>query len=286
MDEAQLANTDQAAYWDGPANEGWLTDQVRLDAMFEPITDRLIEAAAVGGGQRVLDVGCGCGETTLLAARAAPGVSATGIDLSSQMLDRARGRASSAGLDRVMFARGDAQVERFDQPFERILSRFGLMFFNDPEAAFVNLAGQLAPEGRLTFVCWQDVLENDWMVVPAAAMIQHIGLGELNEQSTRPFSLADPDRIRTLLLGSGLAEVSVEPLIIDLLLGGPGTVDEVLEFVIRSGSGHLLLDGVEEPRRARAISALRATLEERHDGEGVRLRASVWIVGASSVAGG
>ena len=255
---------------------------MRLDAMFEPLTEHLIEAADIRAGQRVLDVGCGCGETALLAARAAPEVSVTGIDLSSKMLDRARSRASSEGLDRVHFVRSDAQVERFDGQFDRILSRFGVMFFDDPDSAFANLAGQLAPGGRFTFVCWQDVLENDWMVVPAAAVVQHIGLDELNEESTRPFSLADPDRIEALLLGSGLVDVSVEPLVTDVLLGGPGTVDEVLEFVISSGTGHLLLDGVEEPRRSKAVSALRETLAARHDGGGVRLRASVWIASASA----
>ena len=149
-----------AEYWNGRPADVWVREAERFDSLLGPFGRRLLEASALEPGERVLDVGCGNGAVSLEAARAVGGSgSVTGIDLSAPMLEVARLRAEEQGVD-VHFVRGDAQTASFDEPFDLVVSRFGVMFFDDPEAAFGNLARATRPGGRLCFVCWQEMFAN------------------------------------------------------------------------------------------------------------------------------
>jgi ubiquinone/menaquinone biosynthesis C-methylase UbiE len=152
-----IANTEQAEHWNtGEGVAHWVDNQARYDRMNAPFAAMILGAAGLRPGGNVLDVGCGCGGTTLAAARLiAPG-QAVGLDLSGPMLARARADAGAAGLGNAMFLQGDAQVHPFGpERFAAVISRFGVMFFADPVAAFVNIRTATRPAGRLVFVCWQ-----------------------------------------------------------------------------------------------------------------------------------
>ena len=214
-----IANTDQAEKWNtGDDAAHWVNHQDRYDRMNAPFADMILDAAGLRPGADVLDVGCGCGTTTLAAARlAAPG-QAVGLDLSGPMLARARAAAEAAGLGNAEFVQGDAQVHPMKPArFGTVLSRFGVMFFADPVAAFANIRSAAQPTGRLVFVCWQPLAANQWLLVPRAAMAEHVpppggsgpGVGSGDGPGDGPgmFALADPDRIRQVLARAGWRDV-------------------------------------------------------------------------------
>ena len=159
-----MANEGQIEHWNGDEANHWVTHQQRYDAMLAPFTDHLLAAARVATPDRVLDVGCGCGATTLAAQ---PAGTAVGLDLSAVMVQAARRRAAEERLANVSFVAGDGQTYPFPGGgFDMAISRFGVMFFDDPVAAFANLAGGLVPGGRLVFVCWQELARNPHILVP------------------------------------------------------------------------------------------------------------------------
>ena len=184
-----------AEFWNGRPGGVWVTEAERFDAMLAPFGHRLLRAAALKPGDGVLDVGCGNGAVSCEADQLVrPGGGVTGLDLSAPMLAVARQRAEEQGMD-VAFLQGDAQTAPFDEQFDVVVSRFGVMFFDDPVAAFANLAKGTRPGGRLCFVCWQEMLANEWIAVPAMAVVAHVGIPELPEPGVPgPFALADAAR--------------------------------------------------------------------------------------------
>ena len=162
-------NAQQAKYWNDVAGPKWVALAEAINGQIQPIGHAAMERARIERGQRVLDVGCGCGQTSLeLAQRVGEQGHVDGLDLSEPMLAEARVRG--AELKNLQFTAADVQVHGLEEAaYDRIFSRFGVMFFDDPEAAFANLRGALAPGGQLTFVCWQEIGSNPWMAVPGAA---------------------------------------------------------------------------------------------------------------------
>ena len=222
-----IANTDQAERWNsGEDLAHWLDNQARYDRMNEPFTALILDAAAFRPGAQVLDVGCGCGGTTLAAARLiAPG-QGVGVDLSCPMLARARARAEAAGLSNAVFQQGDAQVHPFGPArFDTVISRFGTMFFADPVAAFANVRSAVRPGGRLIFVCWQPLAANQWLLVPGAALTEHVppppGFG--SGDGPGMFAFADPDRVRPILAAAGWRDIEITSEPRSILVGGGGS---------------------------------------------------------------
>jgi SAM-dependent methyltransferase len=277
-----MANEEQAGHWNSAEASHWITQQLRYDAMLAPFGDRLLAAAQVAGPDRVLDVGCGCGATTLEAGRRAATGAATGLDLSTSMLDVARGRAAGERLANVSFVAGDAQTYPLPAGgFDVAISRFGVMFFDDPGAAFRNLAGALAPGGRLAFVCWQDLFSNPFIAVPGLALAEHVALPDLGPAGAPGmFALADPGRIRSLLAGAGLVKAAIEPLAEEVLLGGGGTLADAVEFLRHGGMGRAVLADADEATRDRALAAVSEALAPYATAEGVRIGAAAWLVTA------
>lgn len=276
-------NPEQHDHWSGPEGDHWVTHADRYDRMLAPFADRLLAAASASPRDRVLDIGCGCGATTIAAAQAAPGGEALGVDLSPQMLDLATARALAAGVaERCRFEVADAQtadlgVGRFDVA----VSRFGVMFFDDPVAAFANIAAALRPGGRLVFCCWQPLEANDWMLVPGAAAAQHVALPDAAAGGgPGPFALADPTQVRAVLADAGFEDTQIDSFTTSMLLGGGGTLDETIDFLVASGSGRALLDPAPPDARRAAIAAVRDTLAPLVDDDGIRLAAAAWIATA------
>lgn len=277
-------NADMRAYWNGDDSREWVAQPARFDKMLAPFGAAVLERAQLSNGDRVLDVGCGNGAMTIDAARrVAPDGAAVGADLSEQMVQIARGRAEQAGGIDATFVVADAQVDDLGRPFDAILSRFGIMFFEDPDAAFANLASALTREGRVSFVCWGPAFDNPWVSVPMGAIIEAIGPppGGLPEpEQPGPFRYADPAALLDSLGRAGLVDAAAERLETTILVGGGGTIDEARSFVENGGMMRALLGDLDGDDRARAVAALGASLEPYVTDEGVRMGAAVWLVTA------
>jgi SAM-dependent methyltransferase len=274
-----VPNDDMVEYWNSRGGEQWVSERDRYDRMLEPCGRRLLQAAALAPGELVLDVGCGNGATTLEAARRVGATGgAVGLDLSAGMLAAARQRAAGAGVT-ATFVEGDAQVADLGGPFDVVLSRFGVMFFDDPTAAFTNLGRALRAGGRMCFVCWKDMFSNEWLCVPAMAAVAHVGMPEPDAPGAPgPFALADPDRIRELLGSSGFSEISVQDATDGLWMGIDA--DDVTSFMAADALGRRLLEGKEEANVAAALDAVRESLRTHAGGDGVRLNGQYWVVTA------
>lgn len=274
-----MVNADMVNYWNGRPAEVWVAQAARFDTMLAPMGRRLLSAAGLESGENVLDVGCGNGAVSLEAARmVAPEGSVTGLDLSAPMLEVARQRAEGSKVG-AQFVQGDAQTATFGRPFDAVVSRFGVMFFDDPVAAFANLARAARPGGRLHFVCWQEMLVNEWIAVPAMAMVAHVGIPELPPPGAPgPFSLANADQTRDLLESAGWSEVSVEAHSDGMLVGRDP--EDVLAFMLSDEIGRRLLDG-KNPDAVRAgTEAPLEALRPFATPIGVTLSGAYWLVSA------
>jgi SAM-dependent methyltransferase len=277
---SSVANTQQYAEWNGDSGRRWVATAERRDHVLAPVGDAVLAAARLSPGERVLDIGCGCGATTLAAARAVgPSGSALGADLSEPMLAVARGRAAAEGIANASFVQADAQVHRFDPDHDVAISRFGTMFFDDPAAAFANIVSALRPGGRLAIATWQPLLVNDWLTVPGAALLTY---GSMPTAATAAgpgmFAQSDPDAVRATLEGAGLADVHVEPVALTLTLGAD--LDEAVDYLADSGPGRAILETVADEDRSAALDAVRAALADRVTPQGVQLGAAILVTTA------
>ncbi|PNV32735.1 methyltransferase type 11 [Streptomyces sp. DH-12] len=275
MADTPIANTHQYEAWNGYEGRHWADHQARYDALNDPVNAPLLDAAALHGTDTVLDIGCGNGRLTRLAARRAR--HAVGIDLSAPMLERARATAEAEGLPHVTHVQADAQVHPFEPAsFDVALSRFGVMFFADPVAAFTNIAGALRPGGRLAFVCLQSFDRQDQARV-FEAVAHHAPLPDLTAASEAgPASFADPTRTRAVLSAAGFDGIDVTPLDTEQVWGTDPS--DASAFLFAWGPmRHWLRDtpaeAVERAREA-ATEAFAAYATE----EGVRLMSRCWLV--------
>lgn len=276
-----MTNQEQARYWNGGEAAHWLVHEARYERMLAPFTGHLLAAAAIGGADRVLDIGCGTGSTTRAAGRVAIQGAALGVDLSVAMLRQAAHRAQQEGLTNVRFGHGDAQVHRFTPGAgDAAVSRFGVMFFADPAAAFANIARGLRPGGRLVFVCWQHLADNQWIAVPGAAAAQHVALPPPDDPTAPgPFSLGDRDRIATVLRAAAFSDVVIEPVAEPLWMGSD--VVDTVAFLESTGIWNSLLRDADPPTVARVGEAVQAALEPYVTPDGLLLGSGAWLVTAS-----
>jgi SAM-dependent methyltransferase len=275
------ANTEQIEFWNSDEARHWVTDQAQYDRMLEPFAARLLEIAALRPTERVIDIGCGTGPTTCAAARIVDRGHAHGVDISAPMIDAARSRADAQGLGNATFAVADAQTTSFAGDADVVMSRFGVMFFDDPVAAFTNLRTALDPTGRLAFVCWQDLFANEWMALPGLAAAEHVPLPDLGPPGQPgPFSLGDADRLREILTIAGFHDIAIDPFETSLLLGGH-TLDDAIAFLRRTGMARALFSDAPSDAVDRALRAVAAALEPHLTPDGVRLGAATWIVTAT-----
>ncbi len=279
--ESSGPNAEQIEYWNQKAAPTWVNQNEKLDAMLAPFGLAVMDRARPAAGERVLDVGCGVGQTSLqLAKRVAANGSVLGVDISTPMLARASERARAGKLANVRFENADAQTFPFTpNSVDLIFSRFGVMFFIDPQAAFANLARALRPGGRLAFVCWQALAQNPWMREPVGALAKHVTLPPpAPPDAPGPFAFADAARVRGILERAGFHGVTHEPLTGEILLGK--TVDEAITFSSELGpAARVLLEATPAERDA-AIAAIREMLGKILTAKGIHLGYAAWIVTA------
>jgi SAM-dependent methyltransferase len=272
------SNLEQARAWDGDEGEYWATQAERFDRSMAAYHGRFLEAAAIQREERVLDIGCGTGQTTRDAARAASSGRALGVDLSSRMTELARRLAAREGVANATFEQADAQIHPFAAAsFDVAISRTGAMFFGDAVAAFTNVGRALRPGGRLTLLTWQSPSANEWIREISTALAAGRDLPPPPPDAPGPFSLADPDRVRGVLTASGFTGVEVHPAS-ELMWFGHDP-DDAHRFVL--GLLGWMLQGLDEPGRERAIENLRTTLATHDAGEGVLFHSAAWTIHAT-----
>lgn len=273
-------NAAQIDYWNASGGVTWASLQALLDRQLDPLGRAVIEALAPRPGERILDVGCGCGHTSVeLAAIVGATGHIVGADISRPMLDVARTRTLPEGVERPSFVEADAQVARFAAaPFDAIFSRFGVMFFADTIAAFANLRSALKPGGRFGFVAWRAPTQNLWMRLPAEAAAPHLPpRAPSDPDAPGPYRLADGSLIERCLASAGFSDIAIRPH--DAPVGGLG-LEDALRLALKVGPLGAALR--EFPDKANdVIAAVRALLETHVDAEGrVYMPSASWIVTA------
>ena len=276
------ANAAQIEHWNSEESRHWVDHQDRYDRMLAPFADCVLTGAAIGTDERVLDVGCGTGTTTLRAAAAANAGEALGVDIAKPIIEQARRRATDGGVANAHFEVADAQTAALDpESRDVVISRFGIMFFDDPTAAFTNLASALRDDGRLAFVCWQALAQNQWMLVPGMAVAEILPLPAPPEPGAPgPFAFGDPDYVRTVLRDAGFRAVELDPLVGSMLVGGGGSVDDTVAWLRGTSMARTLFRDADADTVARAVQAVRAALAAHEGPDGIRLGAAAWLVRA------
>lgn len=281
-DQNTEPNSGQIEFWNGAHGVSWAQYADIVDIMFAAITDAVLDAVDIRAGDRVLDLGCGNGGTTIAAAeRATPIGSVTAVDVSAPMIERARARSEGSGLTNATFILGDAATYPFEvQSFEVLISRLGAMFFEDPEAAFRNMLPALVPAGRIALGVWRGPRENLWAMGPVAAAKEFLEMPPRpGPTDPGPFSFADPERVKDVLGGAGLLEIELAPLDFQIPLGR--TLEEAFNFVMEMGPLSAPLAAVTDENRDKAVAAITGVLEENQDEDGiVHLAGACWIVTA------
>jgi SAM-dependent methyltransferase len=274
-----VANVEQADSWNGAEGQFWAENDDRFNLAIRAYSECLLAAAALSPDEDVLDIGCGCGESARHAARAASAGTAHGVDLSRHMLERARGLARAEGLTNVTFTEGDAQVYDFvPESVDVVISRFGIMFFQDPRAAFRNIKRALRPGGRVAFVVWRPLAENEWLTVIRAAIAAGRDLPAPPIGAPGPFGLADEHAASAVLADAGFRDIRFEAVDVPFVLGRD--VEDAYAFVQQLPLTRGMLEGIDAADRDAALDALHAVIAAHETGHGVEFGSGGWLITA------
>jgi SAM-dependent methyltransferase len=272
------ANAEQARAWDGDEGAYWAGHADTFDRAVAACHERLLGAAAIGRGDRVLDIGCGAGQTTRDAARAAADGFALGVDLSGQLIALARGLAAEHGVANARFEQADAQIHPFrPQSFDVAMSRTGTMFFGDPVAAFTNIASALRPGGQLALLVWQGPELNEWIRELGSALAAGRDLPIPPPGRPGPFAQANPEEARAGLAAAGFASIEFDALREPMWFGSDA--EDAQRFVL--GQMGWMLNGLDDKHRGRALDNLGATLTAHDTGHGVYYQSATWLIRAA-----
>jgi SAM-dependent methyltransferase len=283
MTPAQAFHDRERSRWNGMDGESWARQHDRMDRTLAPVLAPLLVFAAPSLGSKVLDVGCGCGATTVELARlVGPSGHVTGIDVSEPMLSRAKERLR--GYANATCLLGDAA----ELPLQHLnaglmVSRFGIMFFGDAAAAFANLRTALAPGGCIRFACWRPIHENPWLQIPLHAVYEHAPrLPKPAPDEPGPFSFADPERVTRILTAAGFSKPSCTRLDVKLDLAAGGSFEEAVTHATETGPAKRALTGQPENIRGAAKESIRKALQPYASPQGVKLAGAVWLVSATA----
>ncbi|GAB3282478.1 class I SAM-dependent methyltransferase [Parasphingorhabdus pacifica] len=272
------SNVEQLRAWDGDGGDFWAKRAERFDEGIAGYHGSLLEAASITPTAKVLDIGCGSGKTSRDAARYAVDGSVLGMDLSTSMIELARRAAANERIPNATFQQADAQIHPFQEAhFDIAISRNGAMFFGDPPAAFTNIARAVRAGGRLALLTWQPFERNEHIRAFRAALAAGRELPAPPQDGPGPFSLSDPDRVRTLLTSAGFDGVRLEALSEPMYFGRD--VDDACRFV--SGQFAGMLDELDADARARALDELRASMADHRTERGVYYDSAAWLIEAT-----
>jgi SAM-dependent methyltransferase len=276
-------NAAQIAYWNDKAAVTWTTLQDRLDALLEPLTAVALDAAAPVGGERVIDIGCGCGATVLaLAERVGPTGHVVALDVSEPMAARARERIASSALTNAQVIVSDAARHKFEGGRADLLfSRFGVMFFADPIAAFANLLRAVRPGGRLLCVAWRPLADNPWFSVPMEAARSLLPpQPPADPEAPGPFALANHDRTVGIFRTAGFKDVMLTRRDVPMRVAAAGNIEQATDFATQVGALGRILAEQASATRARVQDAVAAALKRYDSPDGIVLPGSIWLISA------
>lgn len=271
------ANQAQAELWNNQAGRNWVEQNAMLDRLFAPFEQPLVDAVRQQGARAALDVGCGAGATTFAVARSLAGQGrCTGADLSNPLIDLARRRATEMEIDNADFVVADAQQQAF-QPatFDAVISRFGVMFFDDPVAAFANLRRAARTDAGLACIVWRGAGENPFMTAAERAAAPLLPEAPPRApDAPGQFAFADPDRVSGILSAAGWRDVDLQPLDVACEM----SADDLATYATRMGPVSLALPGLDEDRRGAVIEAVRRGFEPFVANGVARFTAACWMV--------
>jgi ubiquinone/menaquinone biosynthesis C-methylase UbiE len=277
--ESSPLNAQQIEYWNGAVGQRWAAMQEHIDLIMNGITDTAIPFANAQPGERALDIGCGCGTTTfLLAMKVAPEGTVAGVDISAPMLNVAQARAHAQNSD-IAFVEADASVHDFQPVFDLVFSRFGVMFFADPAAAFANIRKAIAPRGRLAFVCWRSLKENVWASLPMAAAKDLLPPQEATDPyAPGPFAFAEKDRLKGILEKAGYRDIRIDAF--DSVMNMGRTPDAAADQTLKIGPLARAISEVDDSTRTKIRAVVEKVLAPYQTPAGVVPPAACWLVGA------
>jgi SAM-dependent methyltransferase len=276
-------NADMLAFWNGQGGHTWVARQAHTDLTLGPTTEALLAFAAPRAGERVADIGCGCGAPTLDIARAVgPTGRVVGIDISGPMLAEAGRRAKAAGVVNVEWRQADPATAALDD-YDLLFSAFGVMFFGDRVAAFANMRRAAAPGARMAIVCWRTLAENPWMEVPMKAVAEHLPPRPKGvPNSPGMFAFADPDHVAEVFAASGWAAPRFEELDMDLdIAAGRGLEEAVIQSTLIGAINSWLRNQPQDIVSA-SVASLREALAPYAEGQSVRLPGAMWLISSAA----
>lgn len=281
-----MKNATQIEFWNGETGQNWVSHDALMEAMLQPLGEAVMDSLSPKPGEHVLDIGCGCGHTSLsLADRVGAEGSVTGIDISAPMLAVASQLATehNAGHKSVQFLEADAQTHRFTpERYDAAFSRFGVMFFEDPVAAFTNIRASLRPSGRLAFCCWQPRAVNPFMTVPAMAALELLPAPpEIPPRTPGPFAFEEADYVAEILAEAGFEHVTVTPLRQPLTFGRGMSLEDIVERLVEIGPIAQMVreapEDLQQPVRDKVVDAVAPFYQA---GAGMTLEGQFWLVTA------
>jgi SAM-dependent methyltransferase len=282
----KIANSEMSEYWNGNGGKRWISFQGRIDASLISFGQKAMDAVKITTGERVLDIGCGCGDTSFeIALKVGLGGYVEGVDISNVILERARTRAVSQVQFNINFECADAQSYNFEPIiYDVAYSRFGVMFFNDPAVAFANIRQALKPGGRIAFICWQPINANQWVNLPLDVAANHISLPPpIHPEDPGPFSFGDVNRIERILTEAGFVNLSIEHF--NTMFNVGTNLEEAITFLMNIGPASAAIEAseVDDNTRLKIINELRNKIIPYKTSYGVELGAAAWIVTATNL---
>ncbi len=276
-------NAKQKDFWSGKGGDYWVEKQSEMDIMLNPLGEKALAKLDLKSNSEVLDIGCGCGATTLEIAKKVSEGTVTGLDISVPMLDKAESEASIQGIENVDFKVVDVQVDQMaSEKYDYVYSRFGVMFFDDPYEAFKNIFSSIKEGGELSFVCWQDPSLNPWQSLSVQVIREYLDMPSPPPRSPGPFAFHEKDYVKEILEKSGFSNISFDDNQEDITMFSGKSLQEASEdyLAINPVVTEMLKDSPDD-LKAEIVESLKEAFSEFHKGDGLVFPSATWVVSTS-----